>query len=62
MAVVGHIFHQGVTDALDDTALGLDPGQSRVNGNAAVNYRRVDTGEGWVAVASAGMELFTWAL
>ena len=39
--VVGHVFHQGVADALDDAALGLNPGQRRVDGNAAVHYRHV---------------------
>ena len=41
MAVVGHVLHQGVADALDDAALGLNPGQGRVDGNAAVHYRHV---------------------
>ena len=35
--VVGDIFHQGVANALDDTALGLDSCQIGIDGNTAVH-------------------------
>ena len=41
VVVVLDILHQGVADALDDAALGLNPGQGRVDGDAAVHHRHI---------------------